>query len=313
MHDLRKGKMRSWVGRLVGGLLFVTAVVGVSIVRPKLVEALDGTQQAVEIYTLPPPEALPAVSLGYRSALADLLFTKAIIAHAQHSERKQRYDAIADYLEAIIALDPTLRDVYRFADTLIVYHAVGEPTPELLRRAWRILETGLELRPGDADLWLSSGQFMAFIAPQWLKDEEEKKVFQAIGARQLSRAAELAGEGRENISWQALAAVGVYTKAGERQAAISHLERAYLVTDSEEMREQIAVRLQALRQDAELDRIKRMTETFSQRWRDDLPFVSRTKLLVLGPDWDAARCVGERASTEGCEQSWAEWAKRFAD
>lgn len=313
MRDVQPKTRRSWVGRLVAGVVLLTAVTGVAVVRPKLAEALKGTQQAVEIYTLPPPEALPVVSLGYRSAMADFLFTKAIIAHAQHSERKQRYDAIADYLEAIVALDPTLRDVYRFADSLIVYHAVGEPTPELLRRAWRILETGLELRPGDADLWLSSGQYMAFIAPQWLKDEEEKKAFRAIGARQLSRAAELAGEANQAISWQALAAVGVYTRAGERQAAINYLERAYLVTDSEELREQIAVRLSALRQDAEVDRIKRLTESFSQRWKDDLPFVSRTKLLVLGPNWDANRCVGKPANTEGCEQSWADWAQRFAE
>lgn len=304
---------RRWAGRIVAGLVFLASVAGVSVVRPKLADTLKGTKQAAEIYTLPPPEALPLVSLGYRSAMADLLFTKAIIAHAQHAERKQRYDAVADYLEAIIALDPTLRDVYRFADTLIVYHAVGEPTPELLRRAWRILEVGLELRPGDAELWLSSGQFMAFIAPQWLKDPEEKKAFRARGAQQLTRAAELAGETRENISWQALAAVGVYTKEGERQAAISHLERAYLMTDSEELREQIALRLAALRRDAEVERIKRISDSFAQRWRDDFPFVSRTKILVLGPNWEASRCVGVRSEASGCEQSWAEWTSHIAE
>jgi len=93
---------------MVAGLVFVASVAGVSVVRPKLAETLNGTKEAEEIYTLPPPEALPVVSLGYRSALADVLFTKAIIAHAQHAERKQRYDAVADYLEAIIALDPNL-------------------------------------------------------------------------------------------------------------------------------------------------------------------------------------------------------------
>jgi len=313
VRELPSTRKRVWVRRMVAGLVFVASVAGVSVVRPKLAETLKGTKEAEEIYTLPPPEALPVVSLGYRSALADVLFTKAIIAHAQHAERKQRYDAVADYLEAIIALDPTLRDVYRFADTLIVYHAVGEPTPELLRRAWRILEVGLELRPGDAELWLSSGQFMAFIAPQWLKDPEEKKAFRARGAQQLTRAAELAGEKRENISWQALAAVGVYTKEGERQAAINHLERAYLVTDSDELREQIAERLAALRRDAEIDRIKRISEGFSQRWKEDFPFVSRTKILVLGPNWDASRCIGVRADESGCEQSWAQWAKRFSE
>jgi len=309
----RGARSGRWAKRLAAGALLLASVAGVSVVRPKLAESLSGVKEGAEIYVLPPPDALPAASLGYRSALADLLFTKAIIAHAQHSERKQRFDAVADYLEAIIALDPTLRDVYRFADSLIVYHAVGEPTPELLRRAWRILETGLELRPSDAELWLSSGQFMAFIAPQWLSDPEEKKAFRATGARQLARAAELAGDAKENITWQALAAAGVYTKAGERQAAIDYLERAYLVTDSDDLREQIARRLAALKQDAEADRVKRLTESFSQRWKDDFRFVSRTKVLVLGPRWDASRCVGVRSSEDGCEQSWRDWAKRIAE
>lgn len=295
--------------KLAAALLLIASILTVGYARPKLAESLTGVRDVSDIYTLPPPEALPAFSLGYRSALADLLFTKAIISHAIHAESKRRFDAVADYLEAIIALDPTLRDTYRFADTLIVYHAVGEPTPELIRRAWRILETGLDLRPGDADLWLSTGQFMAFIAPPWLDDPAEKAAFRALGARQLAKAAELADEHMESISWQSLAAAGIFNEAGERQAAISYLERAYMMTDSEELREQIAMRLAGLKEDAELDRVRKVMDSFDEEWQRDLPFVSRTKLLVLGPKWEAANCVGKRASEEGCAQSWAEWAR----
>lgn len=304
----RGGQTRAWGKRATAALVLLASLVGVSYARPKLAERLSGVKDAAEIYALPPPEALPALSLGYRSAMADWLFTKAIISHAMHAESKRRFDAVADYLEAIIALDPTLRDTYRYADSLIVYHAVGEPTPELIRRAWRILETGLELRPGDAQLWLSTGQFMAFIAPQWLKDKEEKAAFKALGAQQLARASELADESSVNVLWQSLAAVGVFTKAGERQAAIGYLERAFMVTDNEEMREQIAARLAALRQDAEVDRVKAMTKRFNDVWQKDLAFVSRTKFLVLGPSWDAASCAGQREEAPGCAQSWAKWS-----
>lgn len=295
-------------GAITAGLVLLASIASVQYARAELEARLSGVKEAAEIYTLPPPEALPAVSLGYRSAMADWLFTKAIISHAMHAERKERFDAVADYLEAILALDPTLRDTYRFADSLIVYHAVGEPTPELIRRAWRILETGLDLRPGDADLWLTTGQFMAFIAPQWLPDKEEQAAFRALGAQQLARASELAGEGGENVVWQSLAAVGVFTKAGEREAAIGYLERAYMVTDSEELREQIAARLSGLRQDAEFDRVRSMNERFQRAWQEDLPFISRTKLLVVGPRWEAAGCVGKREEAPGCAQSWGKWA-----
>lgn len=302
-----KGK-RGWAGRIVGAVVLLASVGGVSVVRPKLASMTEGVKEGAEVYALPPPEAMPAISLGYRSAWADVLFTKAIIGHAQHAERKRRFDAVADYLEAIVALDPTLRDAYRFADSLIVFHAVGEPTPELIRRAWRILETGLDLRPGDSQLWLSAGQFMAYLAPQWLKDPEEKAAFRKLGAKLLARAGEIADDSNANVTWQSLGAAGVFTKAGERQAAIAYLERAYMVTDSEDAREAIAKRLSALQQDAELDRARRMSESFTRAWRDDVPYVSRTRLLVLGPSWDPATCAGKRSSSEGCAQSWAEWA-----
>lgn len=304
---------KSLGGRLVAGLVLAAAVAGVGVVRPRLAEQLKGVKDSAEIYVLPPPETLPVASLGYHSALADILFTKALIAHAIHSETKRRFDAIADYLDAIVALDPTLRDVYRFADTLIVYHAVGEPTPELIRRAWRILETGLEMRPGDAQIWLSTGQFMAFIAPQWLPDPEEQAAFRALGARQLARASELAGEDETAVSWHAMAAAGVFTKAGEREAAISYLERAYMVSDSDVMREQIAQRLSRLKQDAELERAKLVTGAFTRSWKADLPFVSRTQLLVLGPRWEIAKCTGKPSSEAGCARSWAGWAQALRD
>lgn len=296
-------------GRAVAVAVLVASVSAVALARPRLVTQERAAKDDSDLYTLPPPDAMPAVSLGYRAALADLLFTSTIITYGIHAEERRRFDAVADYLDAIVELDPTFREPYRFADMLIIYQAVGNPTPEHVRRARRILDRGLEMRPNDGPLWLSAGQFMAFIAPQWLTDEKEKVEYRAIGAKELARAGELADDRNVNVGWQALAAAGVFTKEGETQAAISYLERAYAVTDDAELREAIAKRLAALQHDAELSRAQRLYEAFRASWQADLPSASPTRLLVLGPPWDVAACAGRMDSDAvRCAKSWNDWA-----
>jgi len=296
----------------------------VAYARPRAVASTRSAGLASDVFALPPPSMLTAMSLGYRSALADLLFTSTIVSYGIHFEEHRRFEFVGQYLDSIVALDPHFCQTYRYVDTFVVYQPIGAPSPEDIRHARRLLEQGLEMCPTDGYLWLSAGQFMAFIATQFLTEDDEKEAFRVAGARMLARAAELVTT-NQNVQWQALAAAGIFTREGNREAAIAFLERVYGVTDDEELKENVAGKLRALRQEQALDQARRHDEAFNQILKKDLPFLSRTGLLVVGPPHDGARCAGEspgplpeplrnpgrggtyQGRSRDCAGSWAQW------
>jgi hypothetical protein len=292
--------------RAIGWLCLGASAAAVAVVQPRVAASFQALKTTSDVYALPPDSALPAISLGYRSALADLLFTSTLVSYGIHGEEHRPFEFVGEYLDAIAALDPQLCAMYRYADTFIVYRPVGKPSPEEVRHARKLLEKGLENCPGDGMLWLSTGQFLAFIGTQFLSDEHEKEEFRSAGARALSRAAEIVTD-NQNIQWQALAAAGIFTREGNRQAAIAFLERVYSVTDDEELRENILGKLAVLREEGRLELARKHESAVNSAWHTDLPFVTRTRFLVLGPSWDVAGCAGQSDGGIGCAKSWAEW------
>jgi tetratricopeptide (TPR) repeat protein len=293
--------------RLVGWGLLLGSALAIAYVRPKAVAGLRETKLTSDVLTLPPPDILVAASLGYRSALADYLYTSTVITYSIHSEERRRWEFVGQYLDGIVALDPNFCQTYRYADTFITYQPIGNPGPEEIRHARRLLEKGLEMCPTDGRLWLSAGQYMIFIGPQFLTDEAEKAAFRAAGATMLTRAAELVSD-NQNVQWQALAAAGVFTREGNREAAIAFLERVYYIADDDKLKANIANRLAHLRQEGALEEAQRRAEIFKELCARDLPFVSRTGMLVLGPEYDAASCAGLDRSAASCAETWADWA-----
>ncbi|HMI88979.1 MAG TPA: hypothetical protein VK550_33100 [Polyangiaceae bacterium] len=303
------GSGRRSAGRLLHWGLLLSSAFAIAYVRPRAIAGVRATKLDTDVLTLPPPALLVEASLGYRAALADLLYTSTVITYGIHGEEHRRWEFVGQYLDSIVALDPSFCQTYRYADTFIIYQAVGSPGPDEVRHARRLLEKGLEMCPSDGHLWLSAGQFMVFIGTQFLADDAEKASFRAAGAKMLARAAELVSD-NENVHWQALAAAGVFTREGNREAAIAFLERVYHITDDEKLKANVAGKLSGLRQEAAIDDAKHRSEVFNEIWRKDLPFLSRTGVLVLGPPYEPASCAGtERASPE-CAESWAEWAMR---
>jgi len=298
-------------GRLIGWGLVAAAALVIAYVRPVAVAGVRATKLVSDVLTLPPPSILVEASLGYRAALADLLYTSTVITYGIHGEERRRWEFVGQYLDSIVALDPKFCQTYRYADTFIIYQPVGSPGPDEVRHARRLLEKGLEMCPTDGHLWLSAGQFMVFIGTQFLTDDAEKAAFRAAGAKMLARAAELVSE-NQNVHWQALAAAGVFTREGNREAAIAFLERVYHITDDEQLKANAASKLAALRQEAAVEESKRRSEVFHEIWGKDLPFMSRTGVLVVGPPYDPAACSGADRTSPNCAQSWADWAARFA-
>lgn len=296
------------VARVGAAAVALAAVVGIGALRGALVARTAAIREKTDVYELPSPEQVVALSLGYRSALADLLFAHVLVWHGIHFEEKRRLEFAADYLDTVAALDPTFRDTYYFGDTLITMQPV-KPRHEDYVRARRLLEKGLVARPTDTELWLSTGQFIAYVAAPWLDDPKERAEWRLAGARILARACELVGS-NENIPYDCISAAGLLSRAGERDANVEFLKRVLAVSDDEEIREQALGYLQRALGERSQDELRERVDRLRDAWRADLPFVDLSLELLLDPPSDPAACAGLLPPAVACSTTWAEWRAR---
>jgi tetratricopeptide (TPR) repeat protein len=285
--------------------LFLLACFGIGKLRAALQPRFAAVRDKTDVYGLPSPDQVVVASLGYRSALADLLFAHVLVWHGIHFQEKRRLEFAADYLDTVAALDPTFRETYYYGDTLIAMQPV-KPRHEDYVRARRLLEKGLRERPGDTELWLSTGQFVAYVAAPWLEDPKEQADWKLAGARILARACELVGS-NENIPYNCIAAAGLFSRAGEREANIQFLERVLAVSDDEEIRARALGYLGQALGERSQEALKERSERLRNAWKADLPFVSLTTELLLGPPTDPAACAGLTRNRPGCATTWAAW------
>lgn len=285
--------------------LALIALSGVAVHRLQvpLAASFAATKVKNDVYALPPSEQLVVMSLGYRSALADVIFAQVLVSAGIHVQERRRFEFVGNYLEAVNELDPQFAAPYRMADALITLQAkaVG---PKEYRQARRILERGMKELPFDQALWASAGQFLAYLGPTVLEDPQELNEWKLAGGRALARACELVGS-NENIPYQCVVAAGILTGTGAEAASRQFLERMLIINDDPEIRKLAAALLQKAVGAEARARFQARQEAFKKEWGSDLPFVSRGAMLAIGPRWDTAACAG---SGHECATSWRAWA-----
>lgn len=289
----------------------VAAATCIGSVRAQVAGMHARVKETSDAYFLPPPEDVVTLSLGYRAAVADILWAHVLVSQGLHTFERRRFEHLTLLLDSIIELDPTFREPYMLADALITIQATETPREEVLK-AREIMERGTRSRPLDGELWLAAGQFIAFIAPgSHLTDPEEQREWRQAGAQMLARAAELGGD-NATISWQAMAGGAVFHRAGNREAEIRLYQRTLAVTDDEELRADLQSKLDVLLGERYRDAYRQRQTEFAELWRRDLPFASKTTLLLLGPPQQGAYCAGEAHRDEPrCALTWRSWAERL--
>jgi len=278
------------------------AAFAVNALRGPLNTAFFSTKTQNDVFALPPPSQVVSMSLGYRSALADLIFAHVLVSSGLHFQERRAFEFVGKYIETINELDPKFETPYRMTDGLLTLQAkaVG---PDAYRQARRILERGLREFPFNQALWTSAGQFFAYLGPTAFTDQKEIDEWRLLGGRTLARACELVGS-NENLPHQCLIAAGLLTKAGENTASRQFLERMLQVNDDPEIRAQVNALLKQAIGAEEHERNQARRQAFLQAWAQDLPFVSRGAIAAIGPNWDRAACASINAE---CATSWRAW------
>lgn len=276
----------------VGVLLFAWS-------RAPLAAAHQRITAQHDAYLLPAPAQTRALSLGYRAAAADLIFAHVVVSAGSHLSEKRLFEFGDRYLETINQLDPKFRDPYRYADAILTLQSVVVPQ-EMYRKARELLLRGTREFPDDQAMAAAAGQFLAYLAPNQLKDAAEAEQFRQDGARLLARACELIGS-NENIPYHCVTAARLFSEAGNRTASQAVLQKLRFVSDDPEIRAFANAQLAAMGVQAHAQR-------FEQLMRDDLPFVPHAEFAALGPRFDPAACAGKtgRGTDDACATSFRE-------
>lgn len=279
-------------------------ILAIALGRAPLTRTYQQTGAGRDVYPLAPPQQVVLGSLGYRAALADLIFAHVLVSAGTHLHEKRLFEFAAQYIETVNALDPKFRDPYRFADAIITLQTAKVP-PEMYYQARVILERGTREFPYDQELWSAAGQFLAYLAPAVFASEEERAAWQQEGARYLARACELIGS-NENIPYHCYTAATLFSKGGNVAASRSFLEKMRLVVDDPELQAMIDFKLRSLAGDEAQQAAQERAERFERAWRSDLPFASRMAVSALGPRFDPFACARAAGSepTPSCATSF---------
>jgi hypothetical protein len=283
-------------------LIFATSVAAVGVTQPRLARIARQVKERDDVYPLPPPAELHIAALGWDAALVDLLWAKLLVEYGMHWSERRDFLQAPLYVDAILELEPTYVPVYRIVGTLLAYRPMLG-TESDVRKARAYLERGLSALPDDARLWTEYGQFLAFIAPSFLRDPGEMALWRKTGAQAMGHAVELGAD--PDV---ALAAAGVLSQSSSAKDAIPFLERAYEFTQHPamaEVHEAIGRRLAALEAVVLRDAADKAARTINARWTREMPGFERDLYLLLGPVVDPARCAGLEASdTPECARDW---------
>lgn len=270
--------MTTWIRTTALAIALVLTVYGSDRLRQKAMRHFLDTQRYQDVYYLPPTEWLPVFSLGYRKALCDLIWMKALVYFGEEIAHRGSVKHLYEYAEAMIRLDKTFKPVYRWVATSSIYRT-GEVTVEDVRKAIEYLKRGVRLFPNDANLAWDLGATYLYELVPLLTDRDEKERMRRRAFPYLQAAA-LRGTGPP---WLALSNATQLEKLGKTEQAIRHLEALYSTTANPDTRKQIENRLAALRNWSYVEAMKHAVQELEQAHRRDFPYLSQTLYLLVGP------------------------------
>ena len=236
------------------------------------------TQTYEDVYYLPPKQYLVLGALGYRAALADLIWMKALVYYGEELSHRGDVKNLYRYGDAVLALDPDFKRVYRWIANCALYRT-GEITVNDARAAIRYLEVAMRRFPDDGELaWELGANYTYELAPM-LTDDEEKKAARRTGLDYL----ELAVRRKAGPSWLVLQTAGELHALGRVEQAIRHLEDVYATTTDAQVRTRIEQRLMTLRSQAYAEAMRRTSVELEEARKRNFPYLDTTLYLLVGP------------------------------
>jgi tetratricopeptide (TPR) repeat protein len=231
-----------------------------------------------DIYYLPPTDYLLLGSLGYRAALADLIWMKALVYYGEELGHRGNVRHLYRYGDAMLALDPDFKKVYRWVASSALYRT-GEITADDARAAVRYLERATRRFPDDGELaWDLGANYTYELAPM-LTDDGERKLARRKGLEYL----EAAVMRHAGPAWLVLHTSSQLEALGRKEQAIRHLEDAYAVASDAHIKQEIELQLVRLRSAAYGEALRRTDQELTADRERNFPYLEDTMYLLVGP------------------------------
>jgi hypothetical protein len=234
-------------------------------------------QRYEDAYYLPPTAWLPLLGLGYQHALADLIWTRALVYFGEQVGRKGEARFIYEHADAIIALDPDMRAAYRWIAMASLYRPIA-PTAEAGYKAVSYLERAVHRWPEDGQLQWDLGATLRFELAPLIKDPAEKERVIERSAEPLMNAARL-GAGP---AWLALSSSSLLQKLGRKEQALRHLEEMYSTVSDPDVKEQLGERIATLRSQTYAEAFREANKAFEAARSKNYPYLSPSLFLLMG-------------------------------
>lgn len=242
------------------------------------------TQRYEDIYYLPPPEWLEVMSLGYRRALADLIWLRALIYFGDEFENRGAVKHVFNYGDAMLALDPDFERVYRWVGVAGVYTPAGSPI-EFIERSVDVLRKGVARFPTNGKLAWDAGATIAYeLLPQLPKDHPDRERLQLEANEHMMAAARL-GAGPE---WLVLTNASLLNKLGQSEREQRHLEEMYAIVRDPEVKAQIERRLSLLRDEAYAAAFRNANREFEERREAEFPYMPSSLYFFVAEPIEAS-------------------------
>jgi hypothetical protein len=273
---------RSGVLRGLKAALLLLGLFGAAVltdkVRARAQQHFIETQTYEDLYYLPPSDYLIVGSLGYREALADLLWMKTLVYYGEELVHRGGARNLYHYGDAIIALDPDFKRVYRWVASSAIYR-LGDVAIDDVRRAIQYLDVAARRFPDDGEIAWDLGANYAFELVPLLHDPAEREAARRKGLEYLE-AASLRNAGPP---WLALQAATQLNALGKREQAIRHLEDVYGVTSDPGIKARIEQELTELRSAAYAEALRRTSQELESARLREFPYMDASLYLLVGP------------------------------
>lgn len=263
--------MRGAVPLLLVGLVALTALAHRRVDERRAVPTAEQ-----DVMVLPTPRALEVMSLGYREAIADLVWVRALVFAG---DRLGSTDAAAveRYVEAITTLAPRFHRPYLWGGITAVYGGSGAIDRTMVDRAARIYRAGLRRFPESHELLYALGMLLTHqVGSTPGYDDAERRALTAEGVDHIRKAA---AHGADPLVRRYAATL--VTEHATEQLAVQFLESQLAQADDEEHRRLLRRKLGGLRGREAVDRIERIREAFAAEHRRVAPYLPDALYAVI--------------------------------
>lgn len=231
-------------------------------------------QQSLAV--LPPPAYLRAMSLGYREALADLVWVRALV-FAGESLGQTDTTMVERYVEGITALAPRFARPYLWGGITAIYGGAGTIDRAMVEQSARIYRAGLRHFPDSHPLLYALGMLLTHqVASTPGYTPAEKEALAAEGIELIRRAA---AHGADPLVRRYAATL--VTEHATLALARQFLESQLASAQDEEHRRLLRRKLGALTGREAVAQVEQTREAFMTERERRAPYVPDTLYAVI--------------------------------